>query len=88
MLRGREQAEIDSAVDSIERALDWFRDELARSSGEDRDALIRKIHRVEGLLDLMRIASSILRLFVTTGRLDASALAGLRLGKGPSPEDS
>lgn len=87
MLRGRELVEVDAAVDAMERALEGLRDDLAQSSGPDRDALAQKVRRVEGLLDLLRILASILRLLITTGRLDASVLAGYRLGKEPVTDE-
>jgi DNA-binding transcriptional regulator GbsR (MarR family) len=81
MLRGRELVEVDGAVDSLERALTGLREERDRLTGSDKAASAQKVRRVEGLLDLMRIIASVLRLLVTTGRLDASVLAGYRLGQ-------
>jgi DNA-binding transcriptional regulator GbsR (MarR family) len=46
-----------------------------------RQELVGKISRLEDLLDLMRMVGSMLRVLVTTGRLDASALVSLRLGQ-------
>lgn len=84
MLRSRELVELDGAVDTLERALAGLREQRDRAAGADREQMAQKIRRVEGLLDLMRILASLLRVLVTTGRLDASVLAGYRLGQEPT----
>ncbi len=87
MFRGRELVELDNAVDSLERALETLKADGAKCSVEERGVHSKKVHRVEGLLDLMRILASIMRVLVTTGRLDASVLSGYRLGEEPRRDD-
>ncbi len=82
MLRARELVDLAEATDHLEGALVELRRDLQRATDGDRQELNTKIGRVEGLLDLVRIVSSMLRVLVTTARLDASVLATFRLGRG------
>lgn len=80
VLRARELAELDRAVDSLERALIELRRERDEAPPEARPALDGRVRRLEGLLDLIRVVSSMFRLLVATGRLDATVLTSFRLG--------
>lgn len=89
MLRARELVELDGAVDKLERALAELRNELDETDDpKEHREVERKVKRTEGLLDLLRMLSSLLRVLTTTARLDASMLASYRLGGEEFDDDS
>lgn len=88
VIRGRELVALDDVIDHLEQALGDFRAELACAlATNERRRVERMARRTAGLLDLLRIVASLLRGLVTTARLDASALADVRLG-GPEPGET
>jgi DNA-binding transcriptional regulator GbsR (MarR family) len=79
VLRARELAVLDSAVDNLEHAVTLLRAQAAESPEGARLGARAQLDRVEGLLDLVRIVASMIRVLVTTARLDATMLATFRL---------
>ena len=73
VFRERELVEIVEAVNALEAAT-----VLLSSDGSERAALQRR--RIEVLLEVARLGRGLLEALVTTGRVDASALAKLLLG--------
>lgn len=81
MLRARELVELYSALDKLEQALVEFRKELDTADDpKERLEIERRAKRTEGLLDLIRMLASLLRVLATTARLDATMLSSYRLG--------
>jgi HTH-type transcriptional regulator, glycine betaine synthesis regulator len=80
MLRARALMELSGAIDNLEEALSELRLLRDKASEEERSRYSARIARVEGLLDLLRIVSSMLRVLVATAKLDAGVLAAFRLG--------
>lgn len=87
MLRSRELIELNAAVDSLENALADLREKRDHASEPEKSRLNARIGRVEGLLDLLRIVASMVRVLVATAKLDASVLAAYRLGSVAEEED-
>ncbi len=73
VFRERELVEIVEAVNALEDAA-----RILAAGNTEREALQRR--RIEVLLEVARLGRGLLEALVTTGRVDASALAKLLLG--------
>ena len=77
----REMVEIREAIDAMEEAIEYAQKRLDAKSAADRARAERQIERTQELLDLARLGRRLLDALLSKGRVDATPLLGVLLGR-------
>lgn len=82
VFRERERVEVEDAIDAMEEALDYAeRKARGTKRPEDQVKAEHQVARIRQLLDLARLGLQFIDMLVDKGRVDATPLFGLLLGK-------
>lgn len=82
VFRERERVEIEDAIDAMEEALDYAKRKAKGTKRPDeRLKAQHQVARIGQLLDLARLGLQFIDVLVDKGRVDATPLFGLLLGK-------
>jgi HTH-type transcriptional regulator, glycine betaine synthesis regulator len=82
VLGERERAEIASAVEAFERALEVLEERRSAGTAEVRARADLQVRRVRALLELARLGRTLLDALLSTAKVDAEPLARFLLGGG------
>ena len=86
VFRERERVEVEDAIDAMEEALDFAQRKAdGTKKTADRAKAEHQVARIRQLLDLARLGLKFIDMLVDKGRVDATPLFGLLLGRSSTP---